>query len=66
MSDDSYRRRSHRTVHEHRADQLAALLTRTLRQYRDDLEVHNCTSCMTNVQIFERAARALHVEVREP
>lgn len=60
---DTFRRRSHQTRHEHRADALEALLVRVLGQYRSDIEVHDCPSCLVNVEIFERAARELRVEV---
>lgn len=60
---DTHRRRSHRTQHEHRAEQLAALLVRTLGQYRSDIEVHDCDSCMVNVHIFEREAKQLGVDL---
>lgn len=63
MAMDSFRRRSHRTHNEHRAEQLAALLARTLGQYRDDVEVHDCDSCTVNVDIFEREARQLGVDL---
>ena len=67
MSMDTSRRRSHCTQHERRADTLADLLARVLRQYRqavatDTLE-HYCDSCATDVAIFERKARELGVGV---
>jgi|tagenome__1003787_1003787.scaffolds.fasta_scaffold20964359_2 hypothetical protein len=64
MGMDTFRRRSHRTHHEHRADALAVLLVRILQQYRDDIEVHDCDSCIVNVGIFEREARDLGVDVK--
>lgn len=63
---DTHRRRSHRTVSEHRLEALEALIGRILREYRCDIAVHKCESCMVNVEIFERAARALNVDIREP
>jgi hypothetical protein len=62
---DNFRRRSHRTHAEHRADQLERLLVRALGQYRPDIEVHDCDSCMVNVHIFEREARALGVKLEK-
>jgi myo-inositol-hexaphosphate 3-phosphohydrolase len=67
MGMDTFRRRSHKTKHEHRADALADLLGRVLRQYHqavatDTLE-HPCSSCATDVAIYARKARALGVEV---
>lgn len=67
MDMDTFRRRSHQTKHEHRADTLADLLARVLRQYHqavatDTLE-HPCESCATDVAIYVRKARDLGVEI---
>jgi hypothetical protein len=67
MSMDTFRRRSHQTKHEHRADALADLLGRVLRQYHqavatDTLE-HSCDSCATDVAIYARKARELGVRL---
>jgi|tagenome__1003787_1003787.scaffolds.fasta_scaffold16862621_1 hypothetical protein len=63
---DTFRRRSHRTVSEHRIEQLEALIGRILREYRTDIWVHDCDSCMVNVGIFEREAEKLGIDLREP
>lgn len=64
---DTSRRRSHRTVNEARVEQLEALIIDILREYRADIYVHGCESCMVNVEIFEQKVRALGVEpFKEP
>jgi hypothetical protein len=64
---DTFRRRSHRTVAEHRGREVEKLLADVLEQYRWDVTVgHPCDSCATNVAIYERRARTLGVEVEDP
>jgi len=69
MGMDTFRRRSHRTSHEHRADALADLLARVLRQYHQAVATntleHYCGSCATDVAIFKRKAQELGVDVQE-
>jgi hypothetical protein len=64
---DTYRRRSHRTRHEHRADALADLLARVLDEYRctvaTDTYGHYCRSCAVDVDIFIAKARDLGVKI---
>lgn len=62
---DTHRRRSHRTVSEHRVEQLEDFIGKILREYRTDIGVHKCDSCMINVEIFEREAAQLGVDIRE-
>lgn len=60
---DTSRRRSHRTVTEHRANELADVLARTLRALADTIRLHDdCESCAVDLAILERQARALGVE----
>jgi hypothetical protein len=65
---DTYRRRSHRTHHEHRADALADLLARVLSAYHrtvaTDIYEHYCPSCAADVNVFIAKARDLGVNVR--
>ena len=69
MGVDTFRRRSHRTHHEHRADELADLLARVLSEYRctiaTDTYEHYCPSCAVDVDIFIAKARDLGVKVKD-
>jgi hypothetical protein len=67
MNMDTFRRRSHRTQHEHRADQLADQLARTLRCFADTVHLHgDCESCATDLHICVEKARDLGVSVPVP
>lgn len=62
---DTYRRRSHRTHHEDRADALAALLAKALRAYGLTIELHGgCPSCAVDLEIFADQAAELGMDMR--
>jgi hypothetical protein len=64
MGMDTFRRRSHRTQQEHRADALADELAQTLRCFADTVRLHgDCDSCATDLAICRDKARALGVEL---
>lgn len=63
---DTHRRRSHRTVTEHRVEQLEDFIGRILRSYRCTVHVHDdCESCGTDLAIFLREAEEKGIDIRE-
>jgi hypothetical protein len=60
------RRPSHTPAPDSRVRQLEELIGRMWREYRTDIAVHKCDSCMVNVDIFKREAEALGIDLRYP